>query len=213
MSGETKLATALELALIEALSDANCVVRSLNLAAKEAEQDGNTTLAARLSKASTELGSAAVDEVIDVLNVTLNMSSDRMWALGSDPDGAITRELQLARAAARALEVHLERVNGFGRERDDAAERAAQDAADAAEKEAEKARVQASVDKALAAAKEATAKKEAAAQAAAPAKSAAAAAPAKAAPKVEAKAETVKPAPPAKTATVPAAAKPAAPKK
>ncbi len=119
MAGETRIATPLELALVEALSDAGCMVRSLNLASKEAAGAGQKELAGRLERAAVQLGGGAQDEIIAVLSEELGLTADRTWALQTDPDGAITRELMLARADARAMNVHLERAMGFGAERED----------------------------------------------------------------------------------------------
>ncbi len=191
MAGETDVASAFELALIEVLSDAGCLERSLTVAAKEARNIGNREEAAALEKAIGELAEAAQDVAFAAME-TAGITDVKHFAWANDPSGATTRELALARGAARSLQVHLERVAKFAEVEAPYQEE---------KKEAEAAKAKADADAAKVAEAIAKAKEAGAAAKAAKAPAASTAAPQTA----PAASGAAKPAPPAKAA--PAAAK------
>jgi hypothetical protein len=182
MAGETEVASEFELALIEVLSDAGCLERSLSAAAKEARNTGHRDEADRLTKAVETLAGGAQDLAIALMDAA-DITDAKHFAWANDPDGSTSRELALARAAARSLQVHLERVAKFAQ-----AEAPVQEAKAAeAKADAEKASLARALEAARAAGAAAKAAPAAAAKPAPPAAAPAAAkadapAPAKAAP-------------------------------
>lgn len=207
MAGETEVASEFELALIEVLSDAGCLERSLTAAAKEARNTGHRTEADALSKAVEELAIKAQDVALAMMD-SAQITDAKHFAWANDPDGKTARELSLARGAVRSLQAHLERVAKFA-EKEAPVQAQRTEAKEREEKaEAEKS----AVARALAKAREAGAAKAAAAAAATPTKATTPAAPT-AAPAAAAKADApaAAKAAPAATTAAPAAPAKAAP--